>query len=224
ARMRRAVNAALDRPALAARVPIPLGAPGRPTDQVIPPGVPGFRDVTVHPLGGPDLALARRLAGGARHRRAVLVTCNLPGCIEHGRVAKRNLAAIGIDLIVKNLNLDEMFERLHDPGAAWDLGYFNYYIDFADPANFVNVYRSGDEANIGGFRDRDLQRRIAAAARLTGADRLRTYAELDADLARAAASAPFATGASTDFFAARIGCQVQQPIYGISLGALCVRG
>jgi len=49
------------------------------------------------------------------------------------------------------------------------------------------------------------------------------FARLDADLARVGAAAPFATAASTDFFSDRIGCQVHQPIYGISLGALCVR-
>ena len=39
----------------------------------------------------------------------------------------------------------------------------------------------------------------------------------------AGAGAAFATPVSTDFFSDRIGCQVHQPMYGISLGALCVR-
>ena len=44
------------------------------------------------------------------------------------------------------------------------------------------------------------------------------------DLSRAATTfVPFATAVTTDFFSERIGCQVQQPIYGISLGALCIR-
>ena len=53
--------------------------------------------------------------------------------------------------------------------------------------------------------------------------RAEAVAEIDADLSRSAAAVPFATTATTDFFADRIGCQVHQPIYGISLGALCVR-
>jgi hypothetical protein len=36
--------------------------------------------------------------------------------------------------------------------------------------------------------------------------------------------APFATDASRDFFSARIGCQVYQPVYGMDLAALCLRG
>ncbi len=51
---RRAVNYAIDRRALG-REPFG-GRGGRPTDQHIPPGYPGFRDATIYPLGGPDLA------------------------------------------------------------------------------------------------------------------------------------------------------------------------
>jgi hypothetical protein len=39
-----------------------------------------------------------------------------------------------------------------------------------------------------------------------------------------APAAAFATNASRDFFSARMGCQVYQPVYGIDLGALCIRG
>ena len=45
----------------------------------------------------------------------------------------------------------------------------------------------------------------------------------DADFARAAAAAPFAVNLTTGFFSDRIGCQIHQPLYGISLGALCLR-
>ena len=35
---------------------------------------------------------------------------------------------------------------------------------------------------------------------------------------------PFGTALSHDFFSARMGCQVFNPIYGIDLAALCLRG
>ncbi len=63
AAMRRAANFAIDRRALS-KHPIPEMLAGRPTDQLMPPGWPGFRDATIYPLGGPNLAAARRLAGG----------------------------------------------------------------------------------------------------------------------------------------------------------------
>jgi peptide/nickel transport system substrate-binding protein len=222
-RMRQAVNAALDRRALVRIVPGgDAGVPGRPTDQFIPPGLPGFRDVAIYPLGGPDLARAHRLAG-KRRRRAVLYTCNLTACLEHGRVARRDLAAIGIDLEVRHFSINEMFGRLQTPREPWDLGYYNWFTDVADPSIVADLFGPRD-ANIGRFRDVQLLRRIRAATRLSDhAARLRAFGQLDADLARAGAAAPFATAAATDLFSDRIGCQIHQPIYGISLGALCVR-
>ena len=197
--------------------------PGRPTDQFIPPGLPGFRDAGIYSLGGPDLERARRLAGN-RRRRAVLYTCNHPACLEQARVTRRNLAAIGIDVEVKHFAIPEMFGRLQTPGEPWDLGFGAWFTDTVDPPPVADLFGPGRDPNAGQFRDRRFVRQIRAATRMRDRDaRLRAFARLDADLARAGAAAPFATVASTDFFSDRIGCQVHQPIYGISLGALCVR-
>ena len=71
-RVRRAVNYTIDRRALAQH-PIPeRSRRGRPTTTFRPAG-PGFRDAAIYPLGGPDLATARRLAGDGR-RRGVFYT------------------------------------------------------------------------------------------------------------------------------------------------------
>jgi hypothetical protein len=76
-----------------------------------------------------------------------------------------------------------------------------------------------------GFLDRTrLGQRMRAASRLAGTARLEGYAALDRDIA--AQAAPFAvavSGVGTDFFSARMGCQVEHPIYGVDLAALCVR-
>ena len=224
-RMRRAVNEALDRRALArSTLDPPAGGPGRPTDQFTPPGLPGFRDIAIYPLGGPDPERARRLAGN-RWRRAVLYTCDNPPCREHGRVARRNLAAIGIDLEVRHFAYFELSERLQTPGEPWDLGYSNWFPSVVDASFAADLFRRSRMPNAGQFRERRFDRRIRAASRVRDQDaRARTYERLDADPARAGAAAPFAVSATTDFFSDRIGCQVHQPIYGISLGALCVRG
>jgi ABC-type transport system substrate-binding protein/class 3 adenylate cyclase len=226
-RMRRALNLALDRRALA-RVVLqgPLGGPGRPTDQFIPPGLPGFHDVAIYPLGGPDVEQARRLAGN-RRRHAVLYTCIVPVCVEQGREIRRNLAAIGVDVEVKNFPWTEMVRRILRPGEPWDISYWGWGVWIADPSDFVApVYadRVVSGSWPGDFSDKALGRRLRAAQRITDATaRARAFAQLDAAFARAGAAAPFATGVTTDFFSDRIGCQVPQPLYGISLGSLCVR-
>ena len=107
-RLRRAVSYAIDRPALAEYTG--FGDPARPTDQFLPPGIPGYEDVAAYPLGGPDLERARRLAAGFSGP-AVLYTCDYPDCARHGEILRSNLAAIGIDLTVHQFPLGELFER-----------------------------------------------------------------------------------------------------------------
>jgi hypothetical protein len=92
-----------------------------------------------------------------------------------------------------------------------------------DPSNFMDGMFSIFPTT--GFLDRTrLGRRMRAANQLAGDARIKAYAALDRDIA--ARAAPFATylsGARTDSFSARIGCQVEHPLYGIDLAALCIR-
>ena len=222
-RLRRAVNYAIDRRALAQDTG--LGGAGRPTDQYIPPGFPGFEDVPIYPLGGPDVATARRLAGDVK-RNAVLYTCDSPGCIRNGEILRSNLRAIGIHLEVRQFPLDEMFRREFRPGEPWDIGEYGWVADYVDPYNYINDQFAGAAAgeHPGGFYDPRFEGRMKEAARLTGLARLRAYAKLDRDLAeQAAPQATFASGEATSFVSARMGCEVSQPIYGLDLAALCVR-
>ena len=220
-RLRRAVNFAMDRRALAAHTG--GGESGRPTDQFIAPGLPGFEDAAVYPLGGPDLESARRLAGGGQ-RQAVLYTCNLPGCTRHAQILRSNLAAIGIDLSVRQFTIAEMFRRTESPNEPFDIAYSNWFVDYADPFGYINSQFARDGFRPGLFQDPVMERRMTEAAGLSGDARLRAYAKLDRDLAaEAAPAAAFATGTASYFLSARIGCQVLHPIFGLDLAALCIR-
>ena len=88
--------------------------------------------------------------------------------------------------------------------------------------NFTQVFGPGGLLD-SLFDGPELDRRLAAAAPLTGDARLAAYAKIDRyfveDLALAA---PFASGIATHVIAARMGCEVIRPFYGIELGALCV--
>jgi YVTN family beta-propeller protein len=220
-RLRQAVNYAIDRPALAEHTGV--GGAGRPTDQYLPPGIPGFEDAVVYPLGGPDLAMARRLAGG-EHHAAALYTCDAPGCTRHAGILRSNLEAIGIDLDVHQFPIGEMFSRIGRPAEPWDLAYTNWFVDFADPASYINL-QFGPESPLLGHLPHDpaVLRQMEQAARATGDERLRAYARLDRDLTeRAAFGAVYATGNRTHFLSARMGCEVLHPIYELDLAALCV--
>jgi hypothetical protein len=65
---------------------------------------------------------------------------------------------------------------------------------------------------------------MRAAARLNGERRLHAYARLDADLTRNDPPAvAWGIGTFREFFSARVGCHIYQPIYGFDLGSLCLR-
>ena len=221
-RLRRAVNYAINRPELSKDTA--FGHVGRPTDQFIPPVIPGFEDAAIYPLDGPDLAAARRLAGDGRHH-AVLYTCKRPGCTRNAQILQSNLEAIGIDLEVRRFaNTENYFRTISARPPAWDIAFFGWILDYSDPFDFINsLYGPDAIAEASNFRDPGIWRRMAAAARLTGEERLRAYARLDRDLARAAPAAPYASSIKTHFLSARMGCEVSHPLYGLDLAALCVR-
>jgi peptide/nickel transport system substrate-binding protein len=232
ARMRRAVNFAIDRSALA-RTAGP-GISGQPTDQYLPPGMPGFRNAAIYPLGRPDLRRARRQAAG-RRGSATFYTCNVSPCPEQAELLKGQLRAIGIGVVVRRFAFPKLFERLARPGEDFDLAALGWLVDYVDPFDFIDLIfgpgepRLGTEpgpgsGNFGRFRDPRFSARIPRVARLRGEARLRAFGDLDVDLARQAApAAAFATATRRDLFSARVGCQVYQPIYGMDVTTLCIR-
>ena len=86
ARLRRAVNYAIDRRALVQHHLLFNG--GRATDHYLVPGIPGARPVDVSPLGGPDLAKARRLAAGVHAHAALYILTGAPQFMEDARIVQ----------------------------------------------------------------------------------------------------------------------------------------
>lgn len=102
------------------------------------------------------------------------------------------------------------------------MGWLGWLPDYLDPGAMLDVLL--EQGNVlPTFVDSTWRARLAAASRLTGAERYLNYARLDADLARNAAPL-LAVGnlSGIDFYSARIGCQVFGPAYGPDLAALCI--
>jgi YVTN family beta-propeller protein len=219
-RMRKAVNYALDRRSLARLGDFANPFPDKPTDQYLPPTIAGFTDARVYPMT-PDLAAARRMAGNTK-RRAVLYTCNLSPCDQQAQIITANLAAIGIDVHVESFTTVELFTRLSRKNEPFDLATTGWVADYADPSQFLNLLLLSGA--ISTFDDPMYRRKLTAAARLSGPARYLAYGKLDVDLARNAAPLAAIGNASVrDFFSARVGCQIFNPVYGMDLAALCIR-
>jgi YVTN family beta-propeller protein len=220
ARMRRAVNYAVDRRALAAEGGT-FYAHANVAQMYLPPGVPGFRDEHIYPLR-PDLAKARRLAGRGHH--TAMLYCFLGGGGPRAaQIIANNLAAIGIDVRVHCLPGGEMWYRILNPNEPWDLA-----VDGgawgADPGAYLNALASRRAHNVSHLHDPRIDALLNAAARRSGLARAFAYARIDHMLVRDVAPwIVFANESAHDFFSARIGCQLYQPLAGIDLGALCIR-
>ena len=97
ARARQAVAFAVDRPAITR-----LGGlnGGTPNEQILPPGIPGYRDANIYPVGRPNLAKAKALLGG-KTGKVVMYTTNDQLGVNTGQLLQANLKAIGLDVEVK---------------------------------------------------------------------------------------------------------------------------
>jgi ABC-type oligopeptide transport system substrate-binding subunit len=141
-----------------------------------------------------------------------------------------NLAKIGIDVDIHQLSVTQLYNHASDPHASWDLALVGWAPNVADPVSVLNPLLRGPSAqntlgNFAHFDDPAYNRRLDAAARLTGAARDTTYAKLNTDLVgKAAPMAAIGVFLDRDLFSARIGCQIHQPLYGIDLTALCIKG
>jgi YVTN family beta-propeller protein len=227
ARLRRAVNYAIDRRALARPGPF-TGLPATPTDQYLPPSMPGFRDARIYPLR-PDLAKARRLAGPERHT-VVLYAVSEPPHLRFAEIVKANLRRIGIDVRIKPLGDTSLFIRLARRGEPFDLALNGWVADYPDPMTFLGLFDGrtigpDNNLNFAYFDDPEFNRKLDAANRLPSPARELALGRVDAEVAHGAAPwAAVATEPQHDFFSPRIGCRVYNPVYGMDLGALCIRG
>jgi len=231
-RLRQAVSYAIDRKAIASLPPYRQDSGVttlEPTDQFLPPGMPGYTDAKIYPIDGPDVAAARRLAGD-RPRRAVLYIWRGLYGRRVAEIVRRNLAAIRIKVTVRTRSVDEHFGRLFTRGEPFDIGYFGWIADYPDPGDFLPRLFDGSRigldanANASYFDDPAFNRRLAESAALPAPERYAAFGRIDHDLARAAPAVALYNRAQRSLFSKRIGCQVQHPAFGVDLAALCVRG
>jgi peptide/nickel transport system substrate-binding protein len=226
--VRQAVAYVIDRGALLAQ----LGAhAGIPAEQLLPPTVLGYKPVRLYPLGTPtqaDLAKAKKLAAGASGS-VTLYTCNSGPCPGQAALLQAYLAQIGLTVKIVSFERSAQFQKEGQRGEPFDIAAEFWLADYADPVDFINVLLNGTtisdtgNTNFSYFDDPAWNKRMAAAALATGANRANLYAQLDAGLAASAPIVPYAFAGQRDFFSGRIGCQTFTPAYGMDLGKLCLR-
>ena len=161
---------AINRPALLAQ----RGAyAGQPTDQYLPPGVPGYVDENIYPLNGPDLKKAKELAGDI-HEKAIMYTCDKSPCPETAAIVQQNLKAIGIDVEVRQFARAIQFSKEGTKGEPFDIAFEGWQADYPDPYDFLNVLLDGrtikdaNNVNFSYLNDPAVNTKLDAAAATTG--------------------------------------------------------
>jgi peptide/nickel transport system substrate-binding protein len=194
-RVRRAVNMALDREALVARV---LAGYGAPAYGFYTPAVAwAFNERARAPAFDPAAAAALLDAAGLRpgpdgvRFSATLVCPDAAPYTDLAREMTRQLAAVGIGIAVEALAVDRYLDRLLRR-RDFDLGLMGGSHG-PDPANLEIRFGAHGKQQFMGYADPVLDRLLARGARQTDpAVRGRAYDQAQALLARGLPAAPLA--------------------------------
>jgi DNA-binding SARP family transcriptional activator/ABC-type transport system substrate-binding protein len=235
ARVRRAVNFAVDRRALQDTYGWP------PADHYLPPAVPGYRDSHIYPLERPDLARARALARG-HGGRALLHVCNYEYCRQWARIIRANLAEIGIRVVLRASPDPTARASAEGGDMLLTRASVAFPSSYQDPVIFLEkvlglprsrtplrqAARSGwcppCDVPRGWFAAGRFERELERIRHLGGREREAAAGALDLKLARAAPGAVLLSETYSELFSARMGCQKFQPLYyGVDIAALCLR-
>jgi ABC-type transport system substrate-binding protein/DNA-binding SARP family transcriptional activator len=211
-RVRRAVQYAIDRRALAATVPNLL-----PATRLLSPRLSGFDGTPIYPLR-PDLQKARRLMRG-RRAHAVFATFDPaadPIDAAFVRAVREQLGAIGISINVLPLrNEDFANGTLASKMARADLSWAGATSDTGDTVPFLR--------GVPYIPARDWAR-LSQIAKLSSPRRELEAAALARKLEHEALYAVYGNDAIPELVSRRLGCMVHQPEYpGVDLAALCLR-
>ena len=220
--MRRALNQALDRPALAA-VWNEL-----PTDRYVPPAILPETGPPRYPVTAPDVAAARRLAAG-RRGTATLYYCGEAGNRRVAEIVRADLRRIGIRVRITG---SLACLRGHDPARdTADIVLISPGSLTPDAEAFVAL-AGGDDEKLGGdvlprgaWRDEGFLRRLARADALQGSERESAFAELQEELLdEHVPMAAFGMFVRPEYIAPRVACRLHQGAYRfLDLGAACLR-
>jgi len=182
--VRKGFEWAIDRPAL-----LRLGGKyaGKRTDQILVPGVPGFKDFRLYAIKGADPAKAKQIAGNVsgtvlvRHSTSIANT-------NRAQILEYNLKQMGF--ATKDLPVPGgvYYPQLQVKGVDFDTAFAGWCADYNDPFDFINVLLDGrtiqenNNVNFAYYDNAGLNKQMDAAAAQFGDARAAAYSKLDFDI------------------------------------------
>ncbi len=212
--LRKAVNEAIDRPAL---LRVRGAFAGTRTDQILPPGMGGFRDEKIYPIRGSNYAKARQLAGNGCGKVNLWGGNSAAGQTQ-AQVFEYNLGRIGCNVTLKLFAGFQVFVVAGQKGADFDAMFAAWNQDYSDPYDFLDVLLNGNNIhdsnnnNLAYFDNADINKRLDAANKLSGDPRYKAYGNLDVLItSKYAPWASFDNRNEREFVSARTGGYLFQP-------------
>src|ERR671928_682352 len=181
AQLRKAANFAIDRPAM---LRVRGAFAGKRTDQILPPGMGGFRDVKAYPLKGADYRTAKSLAGNSC-KNVTLYTTTASTGQALAQVFKYNLTQMGCDVNVKLFQGFQIYTAAGNRNEPFDAALVGWNQDYPDPYDFMDILLNGNNIhadnnnNLAYFNNGRVNKLLAQANRLTGAARYKAYGDID---------------------------------------------
>jgi peptide/nickel transport system substrate-binding protein len=224
--LRKAANYAIDRKGM---INLRGAFAGHATDQLLPANLRGFKNANIFPFR-PNLAQARKLAGGGSHN-ATMYTTTSPVGTNQGVLVQSLYKNIGINVDVNRYGTSTMYKKCGTKSEAVDICNVGWIADYPDPFDFMNVLLSGESIhdsnnnNYSYFNNATYNKKMNAAAKLFGAKRFSTYGSLDVQIMKSAAPiVAWDNDNDREFISAKTGCYTNQPVYGLAdLALLCVK-
>ena len=190
-KLRQAVNYAVDRKAY-----VQQAGPdaGQAWSHLFNPGVPGYLRTQPYPLGAPNIAKARQLAGNVGNKDInVWYRTNSSANIAQAQIVKRDLTRLGFadnNIHMKGFSGAQLYDAMGVKGNDADMGVnMGWCSDYPDPYDWINILLYGgagfaaeNNVNYSYMNVPKWNKKMEKAARLVGPKRLTTYAKMDIDI------------------------------------------
>lgn len=219
--MRKAANNAVDRPAL---VRVRGFLAGFRNDQILPPGMGGYKDLKLYPIKGSDYAKAKSLAASAGGCKDVnLYTTTSATGQNLGQVVKFNLTQMGCNVNVKLFQGFQIYIAAGTKGEPFDVTMAGWFADYADPYDFIDILLNGENVhesnnnNLAYFNVPAVNKQMADANALSGDKRYAAYAALDLNINKNYAPwMAYENRNQREFVSARTGGYLFQAAHGLA--------
>jgi peptide/nickel transport system substrate-binding protein len=217
-KLRKGINYAIDRKAL---ITTQGAYAGRPTDQLLPPSLQGYKNAAIFGNRA-QLSQAKRNISGSPS--VTLFEGGSDIRIARAAALQAQLGRAGVKVNVTKLSTGVMYKRCgtksEAASGAFDMCDVGWVADYPDPFDFVDVLLNGNNIhdtnnnNYAYFNSAKYNRMMNAANKLVGAKRYSAYGNLDINISKnAIPNAYWINFNNRDFIGPKTGCWTFQPIY-----------